>query len=98
MGIRVIIERRTIPRNELLLSDPADETPRQRLCLPRLHIRETLRRSLEDSNMYIVISHLEFGWRSGRPGADNKERKEIPGQDRPLRNRLPAMHRVYAYY
>jgi len=95
MAIRVIIERKTIPGNELLLNDLLMKLRTKAMSAKGYISGETLR-SLEDSNVYIVIST----WNSveeWKAWADNKERKEIQAKIDHLLN-APAVHRVYAYY
>ena len=75
MAIRIIIERKTIPGNELLLSDLLMKLRTKAMSAKGYISGETLR-SLEDSNVYIVIST----WNSveeWKAWVDNKERKEI---------------------
>jgi len=95
MAIRVIIERKTIPGNELLLNDLLMKLRTKAMGAKGYISGETLR-SLEDSNVYIVIST----WNSveeWKAWADNKERKEIQAKIDALL-KAPAIHRVYAYY
>jgi heme-degrading monooxygenase HmoA len=95
MAIRVIIERKTIPGNELLLSDLLMKLRTKAMSAKGYISGETLR-SLEDSNVYIVIST----WNSveeWKAWADNKGRKEIQAKIDALL-KAPAVHRVYVYY
>jgi heme-degrading monooxygenase HmoA len=95
MAIRVIIERKTIPGNELLLSDLLMKLRTKAMSAKGYISGETLR-SLEDSNVYIVIST----WNSveeWKAWADNKERKELQAKIDALL-KAPAVHRVYVYY
>jgi heme-degrading monooxygenase HmoA len=95
MAIRVIIERKTIPGNELLLNDLLMKLRTRAMSAKGYISGETLR-SLEDSNMYIVIST----WNSveeWKAWADNKERKEVQTKIDALL-KAPAVHRVYVYY
>jgi heme-degrading monooxygenase HmoA len=95
MAIRVIIERKTIPGNELLLNDLLMKLRTKAMSAKGYISGETLR-SLEDSNVYIVIST----WNSveeWKAWAGNKERKEIQAKIDALL-KAPAVHRVYVYY
>jgi heme-degrading monooxygenase HmoA len=95
MAIRVIIERKTIPGNELLLNDLLMKLRTKAMTAKGYISGETLR-SLEDSNVYIVIST----WNSveeWKAWADNRERKETQAKIDALL-KAPAVHRVYVYY
>ena len=95
MAIRVIIERKTIPGNELLLNDLLMKLRTKAMTANGYISGETLR-SLEDSNVYIVIST----WNSveeWKAWADNKDRKDVQAKIDALL-KAPAVHRVYVYY
>ena len=94
MAIRVIIERKTIPGNELLLNDLLMKLRVKAMNAKGYISGETLR-TLEDPNSYIVIST----WNSmedWKAWADNAERQDIQTKvDALLQG--PSMHRVYLY-
>jgi heme-degrading monooxygenase HmoA len=95
MAIRIIIERKTIPGNEMLLSDLLMKLRTKAMNAKGYISGETLR-SLEDSNTYVVIST----WNSvedWKAWADSKERKDLQAKIDALL-RAPAVHRVYVYY
>ena len=95
MAIRVIIERKTIPGNELLLNDMLMKLRTKAMSAKGYISGETLR-SLEDPNVYIVISTWDSveEWKAW---TDNKERKEIQAKIDALL-KATAVHRVYVYY
>jgi heme-degrading monooxygenase HmoA len=95
MAIRVIIERKTIPGNELLLNDLLMKLRTEAMTAKGYISGETLR-SLDDSNTYVVIST----WNSvedWKAWADSKARKDIQARIDALL-KAPAIHRVYVYY
>lgn len=94
MAIKVIIERETIPGNELLLNKLLMELRAKAMVVKGYISGETLH-SLENPNTYIVISTWETveAWKAW---AENEERKKIQAQIDALL-RTPAVHRVYAY-
>jgi heme-degrading monooxygenase HmoA len=95
MAIRVIIERETIPGNELLLNDLLMKLRTEAMTAKGYISGETLR-SLDDANTYVVIST----WNSvedWKVWVDSKERKDIQARIDALL-KAPATHRVYVYY
>jgi heme-degrading monooxygenase HmoA len=95
MAIRVIIERKTIPGNELLLNDLLMKLRTEAMTAKGYISGETLR-SLGDANTYVVIST----WNSvedWKVWADSKDRKDIQARIDALLE-APATHRVYVYY
>jgi heme-degrading monooxygenase HmoA len=94
MAIKIIIERRTIPGNELSLSDLLMKLRAEAMKAKGYISGETLR-SLDDSNKYIVIStwdSLEH-WRAWER---DEKRKEIQKRINALL-RAPSTHEVYVY-
>ena len=94
MAIRVLIERKINPENELSLNNLLMKL-RSKAMLAKGYISGETLRSLKDPNEYLVIST----WNSlddwNRWEAD-KERQEIQGQiDALLRS--PAVQRVFVY-
>ncbi|HYA02611.1 MAG TPA: antibiotic biosynthesis monooxygenase [Syntrophobacteria bacterium] len=95
MAIRILIERKIIPGNELLLNDLLMKLRTKAMNAKGYISGETLR-SLDDVNTYVVIST----WNSleeWKAWTDNKERKELQARIDALL-KAPATHRVYAYY
>ena len=94
MTIKIIIERRTIPGNELTLSDLLMKLRAEAMKSKGYISGETLR-SLHDSNKYIVISTWDSlaDWRAWE---ENERRKEIQERiDALLRG--PSAHQIYVY-
>ena len=95
MAIRILIERKIIPGNELLLNDLLMKLRTKAMNAKGYISGETLR-SLDDVNTYVVIST----WNSleeWKAWTDNKECKELQARIDALL-KAPATHRVYAYY
>ena len=94
MAIKIIIERHTIPGNELRLSELLMQLRAQAMHAKGYISGETLR-SLDDSNKYIVISTWDSleDWKAWE---DNEKRKQIQGNIDALL-RAPSAHRVYVY-
>ena len=95
MAIRILIERKIIPGNELLLNDLLMKLRAKAMNAKGYISGETLR-SLDDVNTYVVIST----WNSleeWKAWTENKDRREIQARIDALL-KAPATHRVYAYY
>ncbi len=95
MAVRVIIERQTIPGNELELNRLL-MTLRSKAMHAKGYISGETLRSLDNPNTFIVIStwnSLE-DWKAWTQDA---ERKTIQAQIDDLL-RIPSKHQVYAYY
>ena len=94
MSIKIIIERHTIPGNELSLSELLMELRAEAMKAKGYITGETLR-SLDDSNKYIVISTWESleHWRAWEK---NEKRKEIQERIDALL-RAPSAHHIYVY-
>jgi len=94
MTIKIIIERHTIPGNELILSELLMQLRAEAMKTKGYISGETLR-ALHDSNKYIVISTWDSledwqGWEG------NEKRKEIQDRiDALLRG--PSSHQIYVY-
>ncbi|HBD08111.1 MAG TPA: antibiotic biosynthesis monooxygenase [Syntrophobacteraceae bacterium] len=95
MAIRVIIERQTIPGNELQLNSLLMSLRSKAMHAKGYISGETLR-SLESPNTFIVISTWNSldDWKAWEQDA---ERKKIQSQIDALL-RAPSKHQVYAYY
>ena len=94
MTVKIIIERHTIPGNELSLSDLLMQLRAEAMKTKGYISGETLR-SLHDSNKYIVISTWDTleDWRAWE---ENEKRKEIQERIDALL-RAPSAHHIYAY-
>lgn len=94
MTIKIIIERHTIPGNELSLSDLLLQLRAEAMKARGYISGETLR-SLDDTNKYIVISTWDSlgDWRAWEK---NERRKEIQGRIDALL-RTPSAHQIYIY-
>ncbi len=95
MAIRVIIERKTIPGNELLLNDLLMKL-RTRAMTAKGYISGETLRSMDDANTYVVIST----WNSvedWKAWSGTKDRKDLQARIDALL-KAPAVHRVYVYY
>ena len=95
MAIRVVIERRAIPGNEIQLTRLLMELRSKAMHSKGYISGETLR-SLEDPNTFIVLSTWDSieNWKAW---AASEERKEIQTKIDALL-RIPSTHRVYAHY
>ncbi len=94
MTIRIIIERHTIPGNELSLSELLMKLRGEAMKVKGYISGETLR-SLDDPNKYIVISTWDSleDWRAWEK---TEKRKEIQGKIDALL-RAPSAHHIYVY-
>jgi heme-degrading monooxygenase HmoA len=94
MTIKIIIERHTIPGNELILSELLMQLRAEAMKTKGYISGETLR-ALHDSNKYIVISTWDSleDWRAWE---ENEKRKEIQERIDALL-RAPSAHEVYVY-
>lgn len=94
MTIKIIIERRTIPGNELTLSDLLMQLRGEAMKSKGYISGETLR-ALQDPNKYIVISTWDSleDWRAWE---ENEKRKEIQERIDALL-RAPSAHQIYVY-
>jgi heme oxygenase (mycobilin-producing) len=95
MAIKVIIERKAIPGNELELNRLLMELRSRAMKLKGYISGETLR-DVDDPNTCIVIATWDSleDWKAWE---DNKDRKEIQAKIDALL-RAPARHRVFHYY
>jgi heme oxygenase (mycobilin-producing) len=95
MAIKVIIERKAIPGNELELNRLLMELRAKAMKLKGYISGETLR-DVDDPNTSIVIATWDSleDWRAWE---ENKERKELQAKVDALL-RAPARHRVFFYY
>ena len=95
MAIRVIIERRTIPGNELKLNQLLMALRSKAMHAKGYISGETLR-SLASPDTFIVISTWNSldDWKAWE---EDLERKHIQAQIDELL-RAPSKHQVYAYY
>jgi len=95
MSIRIVIERRAIPGNELQLNKLLMELRSKAMHSKGYISGETLR-SLEDPNTFIVLSTWETleDWKAW---AANPDRKEVQAKIDALL-RIPATERIYAHY
>ena len=94
MTIKIIIERHTIPGNELVLSELLMQLRAEAMKTKGYISGETLR-ALHDSNKYIVISTWDSleDWQAWE---GNEKRKEIQGRiDALLRG--SSSHQIYVY-
>ena len=94
MTIKIIIERHTIPGNELILSELLMQLRSEAMKTKGYISGETLR-SIHDSNKYIVISTWDSleDWRAWE---GNEKRKKIQERiDALLRG--PSAHQIYVY-
>ena len=94
MAIRVIIERKTIPGNELLLNDMLMKL-RTRAMTAKGYISGETLRSLDDPNSYLVISTWDSveDWNAW---TKRKEREELQAKIDALLE-VPSVHRVFVY-
>ena len=94
MAIKIIIERHTIPGNELKLSELLLELRAQAMKTKGYISGETLR-ALDDPNKYIVISTWDTleDWREWE--ADGTRKQIQKNIDALLRT--PSAHHVYTY-
>ena len=94
MTIKIIIERHTIPGNELSLSESLMQLRAEAMKAKGYISGETLR-SLDDSAKYIVISTWDSleDWRAWE---GNETRKEIQKKIDALL-RAPSAHHIYVY-
>jgi heme oxygenase (mycobilin-producing) len=95
MAIKVIIERKAIPGNELELNRLLMELRAKAMKLKGYISGETLR-DVDDPNTSIVIATWDSleDWKAWE---ENKERKELQAKVDALL-RAPARHRVFFYY
>jgi heme-degrading monooxygenase HmoA len=95
MAIKVIIERKSIPGNELELNRLLMELRSRAMKLKGYISGETLR-DVDDPNTSIVIATWDSieDWKTWE---DNKDRKEIQAKIDALL-RAPARHRVFVYF
>jgi len=94
MAIKVIIERKTIPGNELALTGLLMKLRSEAMNVKGYISGETLQ-SIDDPNNYIVIStwdSLEH-WKTWEK---NEKRKQIQERIDALL-RTPSVHHVYVY-
>ena len=94
MAIRILIERKIDPENEIALSSLLMKL-RSRAMHAKGYISGETLRSLKDPNEYLVISTWNSldDWRRWEA---EKERQEIQSQIDSLL-RAPALHRVFVY-
>lgn len=94
MAIRVLIERKIVPENELALSNLLMNM-RSKAMLAKGYISGETLRSLADPNEYLVISTWNSldDWKRWEA---NTERKDIQGQIDSLL-RAPAIQRIFVY-
>ena len=94
MAIKIIIERHTIPGNELSLSELLLQLRAEAMKTKGYISGETLR-ALDDPNKYIVISTWDTleDWRAWE--ADGTRKKIQKNIDALLRT--PSAHHVYTY-
>ena len=94
MTIKIIIERHTIPGNELQLSELLMQLRAEAMHAKGYISGETLR-SLEDPNRYLVISTWDSleAWKSWE--GDEKRNQIQEKIDALLR--APSLHRIYVY-
>jgi heme oxygenase (mycobilin-producing) len=95
MAIRVIIERKTIPGNEIKLNNLL-MTLRSKAMHAKGYISGETLRSLESADTFIVISTWNSldDWKAWE---QDPERKKIQALIDELL-RTPSKHQVYAYY
>jgi heme-degrading monooxygenase HmoA len=95
MAIKVIIERRSIPGNELKLNDLLTQLRSKAMHAKGYITGETLR-SVDDSTICVVISTWDTleDWKAW---FDNKNRKELQAKIDDLL-RAPSQSRVFSYY
>jgi heme oxygenase (mycobilin-producing) len=95
MAIKVIIERKAIPGNELELNRLLMELRSRAMKLKGYISGETLR-DVDDPNTSIVIATWDSleDWKAWE---ENKDRKEIQAKVDALL-RAPARHRVFVYF
>ncbi len=95
MAIKVIIERKAIPGNELELNRLLMELRSRAMKLKGYISGETLR-EVDDPNTSIVIATWDSieDWKAWE---DNPERKELQARIDGLL-RAPARHRVFMYF
>ena len=94
MAIRVLIERKIDPENELSLSNLLMKL-RSKAMLAKGYISGETLRSLDDPNQYLVISTWN-GLDDWRRWEADKERQEIQSEIDSLL-RAPAVQRVFVY-
>lgn len=94
MTIKIIIERHTIPGNELILSELLMQLRAEAMKTKGYISGETLH-ALHDSNKYIVISTWDSleDWQAWE---GNEKRKEIQERIDALL-RAPSAHQIYIY-
>ena len=94
MAIKIIIERHTIPGNELSLSELLLQLRAEAMKTKGYISGETLR-ALDDPNKYIVISTWDTleDWRTWE--ADSTRKKIQNNIDALLRT--PSAHHIYTY-
>ena len=94
MAIKIIIERHTIPGNELSLSELLLQLRAEAMKTKGYISGETLR-ALDDPNKYIVISTWDTleDWRTWE--ADSTRKKIQKNIDALLRT--PSAHHIYTY-
>ncbi len=94
MAIRVLIERKIVPENELALNNLLMKL-RGKAMLAKGYISGETLRSLEDPNDYLVISTWNTldDWKSWE--ADNERQDIQKGIDSLLR--APAVQRIFVY-
>ncbi len=95
MAIKVIIERKSVPGNELALNQLLMELRSGAMHAPGYISGETLR-SLDDANSIIVISTWD-SLETWKKWAESPERKEVQAKIDALL-RAPATHKVYIYF
>ncbi len=94
MTIRVLIERRTVPKNEPRLNNLLMKL-RAKAMLAKGYISGETLRSLDDPNEYLVISTWN-NLRDWKQWEADTERQEIQGQIDSLLQ-TPSIHRIFVY-
>ncbi|MBW1982444.1 MAG: antibiotic biosynthesis monooxygenase [Deltaproteobacteria bacterium] len=94
MAVRVLIQRKIIPGNEVALGELLMQLRSKAMHAAGYISGETLR-ALDDPNEYLVISTWNSldNWKSWE---SNKERQEIQQKIDSLL-RAPSLHRVFVY-
>ncbi len=95
MAVKVVIERRAIPGNELELNRLLMELRSKAMQSKGYITGETLR-SLEDPNTFVVISTWDK-MEDWKDWAASEERKSIQARIDALL-RAPSTERIYAHY
>lgn len=95
MAIKVVIERRAIPGNELELNRLLMEL-RSKAMQSKGYISGETLRSLEDPNNFIVISTWDK-MEDWKVWAQSEERKSVQAKIDALL-RAPSTEQIYAYY